>query len=103
MQNDVSDYVEPVEDNGKKGSENELGSLHGVLARYLKTQIASGLAAPAVLAVAAKFLKDNAITVDAELDKDLQQITESLQKRGRAVTSAEREQILNDLRGTSLQ
>lgn len=79
----------------KRASESQLGDLHEVLAMVIKEQITqtadflnedgelveSYTASPALLAVAAKFLKDNQITVSIEDDANLGEIENILAKK----------------------
>ena len=48
-----------------------MGALHGALARLLSQKIADGSATSADLAVARGLLRDNGISADAGLNKDL--------------------------------
>jgi hypothetical protein len=83
-----------------QASENTLGDLHALLAKVLAIQVGASMevmdeegnleilytAAPATLAIAAKFLKDNEITCAVELDANLgklQGILDGKQKKGR--------------------
>jgi len=84
----------------KRASETQLGQLHEVLAMVIRSQIEDKVefvneegelienytASPALLAVAAKFLKDNQITVAIENDTNLDEIQSILankSKKGR--------------------
>ena len=84
-----------------KATEDQLGVLHGAIAQVLTEQVqmkeeqtilnldgeveGTGemlyCVSPATLAVAAKFLKDNAITSDVTLDKNMSALTEALAKK----------------------
>jgi hypothetical protein len=93
-----------------RGTEDKLGALHGAVATVLTAQIShqeeektfdadgeevgTGVygytVAPATIAAAIKFLKDNQITCDIETDENMTNLRESLakkQKRSR-LTSA---------------
>lgn len=84
-----------------KASESALGALHGVLAKVLHEQVTRTedeevfdeegavvktgnviyTATPATLAIAAKFLKDNDITVDVEVNTSMSGIRAELAKK----------------------
>jgi len=84
-----------------KATENYLGELHGALAKVLTSQVltqeevqvlddegmpvGSGemafVASPALIAVAAKFLKDNSITSDIKVDKNMGNLSDALAKK----------------------
>ena len=86
-----------------KANETKLGALHGAVAQVLTAQIshtedemilnmdgeeeATGnvihTAAPATIAAAIKFLKDNQITCDIEVDENMNNLRESLAKKQR--------------------
>lgn len=86
-----------------KANENKLGDLHGAVAQVLTAQIshteeemtlnmdgeeeATGnviyTAPPATIAAAIKFLKDNQITCDIEMDENMNNLRESLGKKQR--------------------
>ena len=83
-----------------KSSDDALGDLHGALAMVIRNQVEAKAdwinedgehqemftASPALLAVAAKFLKDNNITCSIEDDTNLGRLDEILagkQKQGR--------------------
>jgi glycerate kinase len=90
-----------------KGSEEELGKLHGAIARDLTQRIIGRVvaavdvegnptetvvyASAAELAAAITFLKNNGITADAAENEDLKSLNDSLQKRrrGRKLTPAD--------------
>ncbi len=94
-----------------KASEDLLGKLHGAVAKVLTEQVQlqeevqeldiDGIpqgtgelmysASPATLATAIKFLKDNNITADAELDENMNGLADALakkQKRSRLADAA---------------
>ncbi len=78
-----------------KSTEEELSSLHGAIARVLKTQIEEEItitdedgnqqtimnASPATLGVAIKFLKDNNITASVEDDSNLGELEDLLKEK----------------------
>lgn len=86
-----------------KATETKLSALHGALAEVLHRQVTAveeetvydenGVetktgqlvytASPATLAIAAKFLKDNDITVDVEVSTNMSGIREELSKKQR--------------------
>lgn len=86
-----------------KANENKLGDLHGAVAQVLTAQVshqqeemdfdADGnevstgnmvyTAQPATIAAAIKFLKDNQITCDVEVDENMNNLRESLAKKQR--------------------
>ena len=86
-----------------KANETKLGALHGAVAQVLTAQIshtedemilnmdgeeeATGniihTVAPATIAAAIKFLKDNQITCDIEVDENMNNLRESLAKKQR--------------------
>jgi len=86
-----------------KANEERLGDLHGAVAQVLTAQIsrqeedmdfdAEGnevstgnmvyTAQPATIAAAIKFLKDNQITCDVEVDENINNLRESLAKKQR--------------------
>ena len=86
-----------------KANENKLGALHGAVAQVLTAQISHQqedmdfdnegnevstgnmvyTAAPATIAAAIKFLKDNQITCDVEVDENMNNLRESLAKKQR--------------------
>lgn len=59
-------------------SESSLGELHEMLASKLLLRIKSGEATAAEYAVAAKFLKDNAISCEPEKSDDLKDLKAQL-------------------------
>ena len=87
----------------QKANEEKLGDLHGAVAQVLQAQITHTeeevlfdgegnevhtgnvlyTAPPAVLAAAIKFLKDNAIVCDAEVNEDMNNLRESLKNKQR--------------------
>ena len=84
----------------KKATEKELSTLHGVVAKVLKTQLEAkavvinedgetvemSMVTPAIVAQAIKFLKDNNITAVMEVGDDLDSLAKMLQdkpQRGR--------------------
>lgn len=84
-----------------KASEKLLGELHGVVAKVLTDQVAvkeevqeldeEGIpygtgemvysASPATIATAIKFLKDNSITCDIKVDKNMGRLQDALDKK----------------------
>jgi len=84
-----------------KANENKLGDLHGVVAQVLTAQVSHQqeemdfdsdgeeigtgnmvyTAQPATIAAAIKFLKDNQITCDVEVDENMNNLRESLAKK----------------------
>lgn len=84
-----------------KSSEQYLGDLHGHIAKVMSAQVleeeeviefdSEGVpvstgalkytASPALLAVAAKFLKDNNITSDIKVDRNMSGLAEALNKK----------------------
>lgn len=76
-------------------SEGALGTLHDTLARVLTTAISSEEGAPAaILAVAAKFLKDNDITCAADKDNALGALTEAMAAAKAPVSEADKSAAL---------
>lgn len=65
-----------------KASENELGALHGIVARSLAERIASGEATASDYANAIKLLKDNNITCAADENDELAALKNALQGGG---------------------
>jgi hypothetical protein len=61
-----------------KGSEKDLGELHGILAKTLKEKIMSGDASPADLNVARQFLRDNNIECAGSNNLDIKSLIEEL-------------------------
>jgi len=61
-----------------KGSEKDLGELHGILAKTLKEKIISGDASPADLNVARQFLRDNNIECNGSNNLDIKSLIEEL-------------------------
>jgi len=57
---------------------NDLGELHGLLARTLAEHIKSGEATPATLNVARQFLRDNNIECDGTINEDITRLTQEL-------------------------
>lgn len=70
-----------------KASESKLGELHGLIADHMVGKLEDGEMSAAELAVAVKFLKDNSITVDPELNKALNDMEQALKNRRRTMTS----------------
>ena len=68
-------------------NEGSMGVLHDLLARQLIAKIESGGASAAVLAVAAKFLKDNNITCMPTEDNAIGELEEKLKQRRSKRTS----------------
>ena len=86
-----------------KANEKKLGDLHGAVATVLNAQISHQeeemdfdsageavstgnmryTAQPATIAAAIKFLKDNQITCDVEVDENMNNLRESLAKKQR--------------------
>lgn len=86
-----------------KANENKLGDLHGAVAQVLTAQVSHQredmdfdedgnevstgnmvyTAQPATIAAAIKFLKDNQITCDVEVDENMNNLRESLAKKQR--------------------
>lgn len=86
-----------------KASETNLGALHSAVAQVLTAQVSHQVeetifdeegnevstgeqlytAAPATLAAAIKFLKDNQITCDIEVDENMSNLREALAKKQR--------------------
>ena len=80
-----------------KAAEKELSELHGLVAQVLSAQIGDKItitdetgeereiygAAPAVIAQAVKFLKDNDITASVEEDENLSELDDLLKKKRR--------------------
>ena len=64
--------------NKNKGSEKDLGELHGILARILKEKILSGEASPADLNLARQFLRDNNIECAGTNNIDIKNLIEEL-------------------------
>lgn len=78
-----------------KSTENELSELHGAIARVMTQQVLEEItitdeegnvqtimnASPALLGVAAKFLKDNNVTASIEDDENLGELAESLRQK----------------------
>lgn len=84
-----------------KATERQLGELHGAVAKVLTAQILTeeevqmlddeGMpvptgetqytASPALLAAAMKFLKDNSITCDIKVDKNMTNLADALAKK----------------------
>lgn len=86
-----------------KANENKLGALHGAVAQVLTAQVSHQVeetvfdedgvevgtgnmqytVMPATIAAAIKFLKDNQITCDVEIDENMNNLRESLAKKQR--------------------
>ena len=60
------------------GTVNDLGELHGLLARTLAEHIKSGEATPAHLNVARQFLRDNNIECLGTNNEDIKSLVEEL-------------------------
>jgi hypothetical protein len=60
------------------GTVNDLGELHGLLARTLAENIKSGEATPAHLNVARQFLRDNNIECLGTNNEDIKSLVEEL-------------------------
>ena len=97
-----------------KASEKELANLHKevtkTLTRMVKTQTVPRYdkegnevgedevdPSPATLAVATKFLKDNAITVDPENNAELSDFAKALRDKGRVISSKDREVAMREV------
>ena len=63
--------------SGRAG-ESELGTLHGLFAKFLAHMLESGSATAAELSVMRQFLKDNGITADPETNDDIQSIVHGI-------------------------
>ena len=79
-------------------SEEALGELHSALATALSNAIKSNDCAASIMAVAAKFLKDNNITCTPGTDNALVALEEALSRRqnarkGSALTPEEKAQL----------
>lgn len=62
----------------KKATVDDLGELHGVLAKALTDKIKAGEATAPEMAVAARLLKDNGIAAELGANKGLQDLLNSL-------------------------
>lgn len=103
-----------------KGTEKKLSALHGAVATVLLAQVTREeeettfneegeivptgdmvySASPAVLATAIKFLKDNSITCDIEVDKNMNSLKETLsakQKHSRLASATSAAQNMADV------
>lgn len=86
-----------------KATESALGALHFELAEALRKRIESGDATAAEMAVAAKFLKDNAISVDPENNAALDDFAAALRNKGRVPSKRERDAAMKEISGGLLQ
>ena len=66
----------------KRAGEDELASLHGMFAQFLKGRLQNGDVKPAELSVIRQFLKDNGIECIGEMNNDLIDLAEELPKFG---------------------
>lgn len=70
-----------------------LKELHKALAEQLLERVKSGECAAADFAAAAKFLKDNSVTVDPGTDKTLGELEEKLRARSKNRKSLSKEEL----------
>lgn len=63
-----------------RAKEEELASLHGVFAQFLKARLQSGDVKPAELSVIRQFLKDNGIECIGEMNNDMLDLAGELPK-----------------------
>jgi len=106
-------------------SSKDLGALHAQLARVLnqmlepvertvilkeadedgpaETEVRIEYPSPAVLAVAAKFLKDNSIFSGVDEDEELLRLKKNLAKRGRGPTDADVEEAVRGVGARLIQ
>ncbi len=61
-----------------KATEELMAKLHGKVVQAMIDKIENGEATASDLAAAAKMLKDNGITVDADMSPDVQRLSDSL-------------------------
>lgn len=66
-----------------KGTTEQLGDLHGVIARELIRRIEANEASAADIGAAIKFLKDNEITADVNTNNHLKGLQEQLVERAK--------------------
>ncbi|MBT4680401.1 MAG: hypothetical protein HOB69_11180 [Flavobacterium sp.] len=64
--------------DSNNGTVNQLGALHGLLARHLADKLVSGECSPADLNVIRQFLRDNNIECLGENNDDIQSIVKEL-------------------------
>lgn len=67
-------------ENQLRAKEEELASLHGVFAQFLKARLQSGDVKPAELSVIRQFLKDNGIECIGEMNNDMLDLAGELPK-----------------------
>ena len=60
------------------GTDNDMGELHGLLARHLADKLLSGECSPADLNVIRQFLRDNNIECSGENNEVIQSIVKEL-------------------------
>lgn len=103
-------------------SSNDLGGLHAQLARVLNQMLEpvqhaalldeegeevkaawTEYPSPAVLAVAAKFLKDNSIFSGVDEDEELKRLKKNLRDKGRAPTDADIRDAVHAVGGRLVQ
>jgi hypothetical protein len=77
------DGVGPIAIPEGAATESALGSLHGIVAEYLKLKLASGKATAAEVGAAITFLKNNSITADPTKNKELAELAQTLANRKR--------------------
>ena len=65
-------------ENQLRAKEEELASLHGMFAQFLKARLQSGDVKPAELSVIRQFLKDNGIECIGEMNNDMVDLAEEL-------------------------
>ena len=67
-----------MENQQLRAKEEELASLHGMFAQFLKARLQSGGVKPAELSVIRQFLKDNSIECIGEMNNDMVDLAEEL-------------------------
>lgn len=67
-------------ENQLRAKEEELASLHGMFAQFLRTRLQSGDVKPAELSVIRQFLKDNGIECIGEMNNDMLDLAGELPK-----------------------
>lgn len=67
-------------ENQLRAKEEELASLHGAFAQFLKARLQSGDVKPAELSVIRQFLKDNGIECIGEMNNDMLDLAGELPK-----------------------
>ena len=87
----------PIEVPEKAATVGELGSLHGVISRYLTLAIASGKAPPALVNAGIAFLKNNSVTASVETNEALAGLAGMLSKRRKGLTKKSMDEAAEQL------